>query len=216
MLAAGTFTRSVGLYDDHGNGGTVAVFPLQSDNGQESGEDMSQGTGITQLLWSECSRYLCVVERGSDGMGVWDIRGAGRQLAWLRGRNALTPQRLGAEAIGHEVWAGGTDGRVRVWERLGTKEGSVDPVWEFRAHDGPFASIFSLSPGGMRTQMLIRRTDAVCATTLHPSGSVLATASGQHHLRRRCRDDTREEEESDEDKDEMEEMYDSSLKLWAL
>lgn len=68
---------------------------------------------------------------------------------------------------------------------------------------------------GMRTEMLIRLTDAVCATALHPSGSVLATASGQHHLPRRCRDGSGEEE-SDEDKDEVEEMYDSSLKLWAL
>ena len=139
VLAAGTFTRSVGLYDDHGNGGTIAVFPLQSHNDRESGEE---GTGITQLLWSECSRYLCVVERGSDGIGVWDIRGAGQRLAWLRGRNARTPQRLGAEVTGHEVWAGGTDGCVRVWELLGTAEGSVDPVWEFRAHDGVFAPPF--------------------------------------------------------------------------
>ena len=52
-------------------------------------------------------------------------------------------------------------------------------------------------------------TDAVCATTLHSSGSVLATVSGQHHFPHRCRDGT------DEEKDEVE-MYDSSLKLWAL
>ena len=58
--------------------------------------------------------------------------------------------------------------------------------------------------------MLICLTDAVCAATLHPSGSVLATASGQHQFPRRYRDDTGEE--SDED----EEILDNSLKLWAL
>lgn len=215
VLAAGTFTRSVGLYDDHGNGGTVAVFPLQSNSDRKSGEEgVGQGTGITQLLWSECSRYLCVVERGSDGIGVWDIRGAGRRLAWLKGRNARTPQRLGAEVVGHEVWAGGTDGCVRVWEGLGTGEGIVDPIWQFRAHDGAsnFYSIISFD--GVTTERLICLIDSVCATTLHSSGSVLATASGQHHFPRRCRDGTGEE--SDEDKQEMEEMRDSNLKLWAL
>ncbi|KAL8796188.1 MAG: hypothetical protein Q9195_001521 [Heterodermia aff. obscurata] len=189
VLAAGTFTRSVGLYDDHGNGGTVAVFPLQSDHDRESAEEgVGRGAGITQLLWSECSRYLCVVERGSDGVGVWDIRGAGRRLAWLRGRKACTPQRLSAEVVGHEVWAGGTDGCVRVWEGLGTGEGIVDSVWQFRAHD-----------------------DAVCATTFHASGSVLATASGQHHFQHRRRHSTGEESDEDE-----KETYDNSLKLWAL
>ena len=137
VLAAGTFTRSVVLYDDHGNGATVAVFPLQSHKNRDNGEEgMGHGTGITQLLWSSCSRYLCVVERSSDGISVWDIRGAGRRLAWLRGRNACTTQRRGAEGRGHVVWAGGTDGGFRVGEGLGTGEGAMDPVWQFRAHDG--------------------------------------------------------------------------------
>ena len=59
--------------------------------------------------------------------------------------------------------------------------------------------------------MLIRLIDVVCATTLHSSGSVLATASGQYHFPRGCRDGTGEESDEDE-----QEMYDSSLKLWAL
>lgn len=137
VLAAGTFTRSVGLYEEHGSGGTVAIFPIQNlDDHVSEGGGAGQGTGITQLLWSACSRYLCVAERGSDGVGVWDIRGTGRRLAWLRGREALTPQRLGVEVTDGEVWAGGTDGYVRVWEGLGVEEGIVDPMWEFKAHDG--------------------------------------------------------------------------------
>lgn len=136
ILAAGTFTRNVGLYDGNGSGGIVAIFPLQSPDSLTSEEDVGQGTGITQLLWSTCSRYLCVVERGSDGIGVWDVRGTGQRLAWLRGRKALTPQRLGVDIAGQEIWAGGTDAYVRVWEGLGIKEGCIDPVWAFKAHDG--------------------------------------------------------------------------------
>ena len=137
LLAAGTFTRNVGLYDDYGCGGTVAIFPLRDDDQLVSADGgVGQGTGVTQVLWSACSRYLCIVERGSDGIGIWDIRGTRRRLGWLGGRRALTPQRLGAEVAGHEVWAGGTDGKIRVWDGLGTREGVIDPIWEFDAHDG--------------------------------------------------------------------------------
>ena len=131
LLAAGTFSRWVGLYDGYGRGDTVGVFEVRGDGG-----DVGGGKGITQVLWSICGRYLCVVERGSDGIGVWDVRGTGKRLAWLGRRFAMTNQRLGVEVLGGEVWAGGMDGTVRVWDGLGIKEGVVDPVWEFRAHEG--------------------------------------------------------------------------------
>ncbi|KAL8720532.1 MAG: hypothetical protein Q9225_002624 [Loekoesia sp. 1 TL-2023] len=133
LLAAGTFSRWVGLYDGHGRGGSMGVFELRDEalNKEEAG-----GTGITQVLWSGDGRYLCVAERCSDGISVWDIRGTGKRLAWLRGRDVKTNQRLGVEVVSGEVWAGGVDGNVRLWEGLGMKEGMVDPSWEFRAHDG--------------------------------------------------------------------------------
>jgi len=135
LLAAGTFNRWVGLYDTRLGETTNAIFSLEelSKNGDNG---VGKGTGITQVMWSLCSRYLCVVERGSDGIGVWDIRGSGQRLAWLRGRKALTPQRLGAEIVGGEVWAGGLDGVVRAWEGIGMTQGVTEPFWEFKAHDG--------------------------------------------------------------------------------
>ncbi len=154
VLAAGTFNRWIGLYDGGGSGDTIAVFPLAAASEPEA----EKGQGITQVLWSACSRYLCVAERRSDGVGVWDVRGTGKRLAWLRGRKANTQQRLGVEVMGGDVWAGGTDGVVRVWEGLGMKEGILDPTWQFQAHG-----------------------DAVSSATLHPTGSVLATCSGQRH-----------------------------------
>ena len=152
MLAAGTYSRWVGLYDGFGRGGDAGVFSAGAEDGVE------RAGGITQVIWSVCGRYLCVVERASDGVGIWDIRGAGKRLAWLRGRNARTQQRLSVEVMGGEVWAGALDGAVRVWEGLGMAEGVRDPSWEFKAHE-----------------------DTVSSTTLHPSGSVLATCSGQRH-----------------------------------
>ena len=154
VLAAGTFTRSVGLYDSHGHGDTTGVFSL--NNTPISPE--KEGEGITQLLWSPCSRYLCIAERCSDGISVWDIRGTGTRLAWLKGRKAETYQRLSVDLMGGEIWAGGMDGMVRVWEGLGMKEGVVEPSWSFQAHG-----------------------DVVSSAVLHPTGSVLATSSGQRH-----------------------------------
>ena len=154
LLAAGTFESNVGLYDDHGYGKTNAIFSHLDENDNHEAE----GNGITQVIWDESGRYLCVAERGSDGISIWDIRGTGKRLAWLQGRKAKTQQRMGVEVMNGEAWAGGTDGVMRVWEGLGMKEGAVERDWEFEAHE-----------------------DVVSGVGLHPGGSVLATCSGQRH-----------------------------------
>ena len=134
ILAAGTFGRWLGFYDSGGRGGTAGVFEVGRLD--EDVDGVGDGAGITQLLWSLCGRYLCVVERGSEGIGVWDIRSTGKRVSWLRGREAKTMQRLSVEVVGSDVWSGGTDGVVRVWEGLGEHEGLTDPAYEFRAHEG--------------------------------------------------------------------------------
>ena len=137
ILAAGTFSRWVGLYDSFGRGDTVAIFPMSNPSTTISEEEKKQqGTGITQVLWTPCGRYLCVVERGSDGIGIWDVRVTGKNLAWLAGRNAKTNQRLGVDLIGDEIWAGGLDGLVKIWSGFTGKEGIMKPGVEFHAHDG--------------------------------------------------------------------------------
>lgn len=191
MLAAGTFGRWVGLYGSGGRGDMAGVFEMCKNTKDEHG--VEEGTGVTQLLWSSCGSYLCVVERGSDGIGVWDVRSTGKRLSWLRGRKAKTMQRLGAEVVRDEVWAGGTDGYVRVWAGLGMVEGNVDPSWMFQAS-----------------------SDAVASATLHPSGTVLATCSGQ-----------RRAEDEDEDLDSggppdydhpvrPPKVYSNQVNVWSL
>ena len=137
ILAAGTFGRGVGLYGGWGRGGLVGAFQLP----------VGEGTGVTQVKWSDGGRYLVVVERGSNGVGLWDVRSLGRgRLAWLEGREGRTNQRLGVDVIrrgngsGFEVWAGGTDGKIKVWNGVGMSEGVMNPEWELQAHHGESSS----------------------------------------------------------------------------
>lgn len=137
MLAAGTWTRWVGLYDGAGLGGTVATWSIAEAADVDAGIG---GSGITQTLWSTCGRYLYIAERKCKGVLVYDVRVTGKLVAWLEGRVAETNQRLGVDVFegpgGTEIWAGGTDGVVRVWEGTGKCEGGVPSTWHWKAHDG--------------------------------------------------------------------------------
>lgn len=194
-LAAGTFSRGVGLYDSQGMGDAIGTWSLMGD-----GED---GSGVTSLHWSMCGRYLVVAERGSDGLGVWDIRGTGRRLAWLVGRKARTMQRLGVALgsnlieDGGNVYAGGTDGYVRLWKGIGVREGTIDSDWQWMAHD-----------------------DVISGLGVHACGSVVATCSGsrrdvitdQHDLEEDSGGDSGFDDQSKEDK----KAKDNSIRVWSL
>jgi hypothetical protein len=139
ILAAGTFTRMIGLYDSEGSGDCIAVFSIAL---MGEGRSINRvGTGITALEWSPCGRYLYVAERKSTEILVYDIRVAGRQLKSLTGRTASSNQRLGIHVVpvdrSHEVWAGCDDGIVRVWRQAGEdSEAAGQPYWAWKAHDG--------------------------------------------------------------------------------
>ncbi|KAJ5647832.1 hypothetical protein N7490_004204 [Penicillium lividum] len=160
ILAAGTFTRQVGLYNSNGSGESLGTFSIAKT---EANRDIG-GKGITQLVWSPCGRYLYIAERKSDGVLVYDIRVTGQMLGYLRGRKAITNQRMEIDVISagadgaHEVWAGGTDGFMRGWKNPIYAAGGQDPDWEFKMHD-----------------------DTVTSTVFHPSGSVVATCCGQRN-----------------------------------
>ncbi|PYI23111.1 WD40 repeat-like protein [Aspergillus violaceofuscus CBS 115571] len=161
ILAAGTFTRHVGLYDSHGSGQSLGTFSIA----KTEADPHIGGCGITQLLWSPCGRYLYVAERKSDGVLVYDIRVTGQLLGWLQGRKALTNQRMKIDVVAtgqgdsHEIWAGGTDGCMRVWQNPTYNPGAQEPKWEWKAHD-----------------------ESVSSTVVHPLGNVAATTSGQRYF----------------------------------
>ncbi|PLN83910.1 WD repeat-containing protein [Aspergillus taichungensis] len=160
VLAAGTFSRHIGLYDSNGSGQSLGTFSIA----KTEADSHIGGRGVTQLLWSPCGRYLYIAERKSDGVMIYDIRVTGQMLGWLEGRQSLTNQRMKIDIVpthqgeSHEVWAGGTDGFMRVWRDPTQTAGAQKPQWAWQVHD-----------------------DAVSSTVLHPMGTVAATGSGQRH-----------------------------------
>ncbi|KAI9375505.1 WD40-repeat-containing domain protein [Aspergillus egyptiacus] len=182
ILAAGTFSRNVGLYDAHGSGHSMGTFNIaKSEAVRHIG-----GSGITQLLWSPCGRYLYIAERKSDGVLVYDIRVTGQLLGWLQGRNALTNQRMKIDLVAtgqdnsHAIWAGGTDGFIRSWEDPAFTAGAQEPSWQWKVHD-----------------------DSLNSTVLHPTSNIAATTSGQKHLKNNINDIQTPK-------------VDSSMKIWYL
>ena len=142
ILAAGTFSRHIALYDAGGQGECIGTFTVA---GNEADENVG-GRGITQVVWSPCGRYLYIAERMSNGAMVYDIRKTGHLLSWLQGRHSLTNQRLSIDIYGGKednvgIWAGGTDGSVRTWKNAHLHEGSVLSDWEVSVHSGKTKSI---------------------------------------------------------------------------
>ncbi|KAL4921415.1 WD40-repeat-containing domain protein [Aspergillus aurantiobrunneus] len=158
ILAAGTFSRSVGLYDTNGTGQSLGTFNVS----KTEADRCIGGCGITQLLWSPCGRYLYIAERKSDGVLVYDIRVTGQLLGWLEGRNALTNQRMKIDLVStgqgnsHGIWAGDTDGLMKLWQNPTHAAGAQEPTWEWKVHNNSLSS-----------------------TVLHPMGNIMATTSGQ-------------------------------------
>ena len=184
ILAAGTFSRHVGLYDNSGQGECVGVFCVDGTDADK----MIRGAGITQLAWSADGRYLYIAERKSDGVMFYDIRKTGQLLGWLIDRNAKTNQRLGIDAVcsqdGTTVWAGGVEGNIRQWLNPHEHEGPVEVSMEWQGHEG--SGLFL----GTSATMTDHGIDAVSSIVCHPNGNVLASCSGQRQFGNGGIDDT--------------------------
>lgn len=149
VLAAGTFNRQIALYDGEGQGDLITSFPLYNDI-HSQGAPRLKGAGITQLTWSDDGIYLFVAERQSDVVQIFDMRAPAHRLGWLEGRQARTSQRLSfdlcqrPERPGVDVWAGGTDGVVKAWIDVTSKEGAIKPEesLSFKASSGEYLLLF--------------------------------------------------------------------------
>lgn len=141
LLAAGSRTRYVGLYDAvSGAEVTHLSLPGTMDGKKLRDETLTpmMGDGVSSLKWSPCGRYLYIAERDSDALLIYDVRSFSMALGHCTGRGARTKQKLGfdvwnagaspydIDSIAHEVWAGGTDGKIRVWKDPYLKEGAVE------------------------------------------------------------------------------------------
>ncbi|KAL2267257.1 hypothetical protein VTJ83DRAFT_4534 [Remersonia thermophila] len=188
LLAAGTWTRHMGLYDVGRSNRCVATWSVAGAAASAFGGVDVGGKGVMQAAWSPCGRYLLVNERCSTGLLVYDVRYARRLLAVLEGRDAMTNQRLSCDVLpglervgGFEVWAGTAKGGAVVYEGVGNSEGRVEPSWGWQAHGS-----------------------AVGATAVHPRGSVVATCEGSWRFREEEDDDDDDEEEEAESEDSEE------------
>lgn len=204
LVAAGTWTRSVGVYDLLRAGECAATWSVKDADREMQGYGAGVGgSGILQTVWSPCGRYLVVNERKADGLLVYDVRGTGRLLGVLAGREGDTNQRLSCDVYpaaegksGFEVWAGTKGGGVLVWEGVGDREGYIEPSWDWKGHES-----------------------AVGSTAMHMCGSVVATCSGQWTLVDRGE---REGDDSESDGDGSDllrpriKVGESSLKIWSI
>lgn len=163
FLAAGSSNRTVGIFSSSGHGACETAFPVAPDRFDPDASTYS-GTGITSLAWTPDGKYLLVGERQSNGIHVYDVRNQLRRLAWLSDRNALTTQRMGFSTVptasGLEVWAGGVDGAIRMWQNPGQVEGVCEP-------DVVFADMHG---------------DSVASNIWHPGGAVMASCSGRRRF----------------------------------
>lgn len=207
LLAAGTWTRWVGLYDFARGGERVATWSVAEAAASAVVQDRPSGSpahaaatrggiggaGITQTAWSPDGRYLLVNERQSTGVLIYDVRVTNKVLGFLAGRDALTHQKLDLTVYpdsegmgGFEVWAGTTDGTVKVWQGVGNGQGCIWPSWGFSTVCEPDdEERLPRSPVG--------------SVALHKYGSVVATCTGGWRVT----------EKSDEDEDGMSSSVDS-------
>lgn len=151
VLAAGTRTRCVGLYSVT-SAKEITHFALPGMiNGQRTDNPNLQdiiGQGITQLKWSPDGQYLYVAERSSDVVLVYDVRNFQLALGHCAGRKALTRHKMDFDlwqmddgSGTHEIWAGGTDGKARVWRNPYLREGAVEADEVIDMGEDPVSSV---------------------------------------------------------------------------
>ncbi|KAK3190869.1 hypothetical protein K4F52_003186 [Lecanicillium sp. MT-2017a] len=198
VVAAGTRTRWMGLYDFRKADKAVANWNIASADQDEFGIDVG-GQGINQTLWSACGRYLVINERRSSGLLVYDIRVSGKLLSILAGRQAETQQRLSCDVFGNsngdpgfEVWGGTQQGSVQVWDEVGLHYGVSDSSWNWIAHEAPVSS-----------------------SIVHPSGSVVLTCSGAWDYPLDS-DTPRDSQAAHDSGSRTRILDDSSIKVWSI
>ncbi|KAG0227350.1 Telomerase Cajal body protein 1 [Actinomortierella wolfii] len=186
LYAAGSYSKSIGLYDsktDH----LVLMLKDRDQYGRKKKHKAATAAkvtttttttplgGITQLQFSPDGHYLYSASRQDPWIRCWDIRNTTEVLFWLRRPGPTTNQRISFDIS--------SDGR---WLTTGDALGGVsffdlsEPDREQRARQ---AETGSEGSGGeipnRERYSFIAHEDIVCSATFNPVYPILATCSGQ-------------------------------------
>ena len=172
LLAAGTYSRNIGLYDTLSG---KLLYNLQGHRG-----------GVTQVNWGPEGCYLYSGARKDDEILCWDVRGSGDALFRLP-RAVRTNQRVqfSVDQSGSRL--------ITPSQEDGTSgasdcdcEGGGSGVEGGRAggvHSGARGQlrIFDLCTGSFLTSASLP-TGALCGVQLHPFHQVIAAIAGQRNF----------------------------------
>ncbi|KAK6633411.1 hypothetical protein RUM44_004013 [Polyplax serrata] len=146
--------------------------------------------GVTQIRFSQDGHYLFSGGRMDPEILCWDIRNPGK-LVYSILRKVDTQQKIQFDlsSDGTYLITGTTDGNIKLYNVRNppTKENILEPVAIWKGHE-----------------------DCVNGLNLHPSNSLLASASGQRHFSFVSGD------ESEDDSNEEYPTIENSLKIWSL
>ncbi|BES98008.1 Hypothetical protein NTJ_10824 [Nesidiocoris tenuis] len=123
LIAAGSFSRTIGLYTLEGD--AVCLFK-------------GQRNGLTSLVFSHDGSMLFSGGRMDPEILCWDLRNPGQVLHVLpRVMDTNQRIRISISSDGKHLISGGTDGVIRVWalSDISQKLHTVEPDFKFKAHN---------------------------------------------------------------------------------
>ncbi|XP_077986818.1 telomerase Cajal body protein 1-like [Glandiceps talaboti] len=185
MYAAGSFSKSVGVYSEKAAKNKI-VYLLQGHQG-----------GVTHLKFSPDGNLLYSGGRKDPEILCWDLRNPGVVL-YKMVRNADTNQRMyfDIDSTGQFIVSGNDNGSLTVWDT------HVSPTTDNTNDNEP-----TLQP----VLTYVAHYDSVNGVSLHHTLPLMATVSGQRKFPVPMATDSDNDDEMTTDKIET----DNSLRLWA-
>lgn len=138
MFAVGSYSRSVGLYDER----TDQMFRVldQSVGAVTQVSILSAFCShhliVLQIVFSEDGNFMYTAARLSSEIQCWDLRGTGEVLATYH-REALTNQRIQFATRDGVLFTGQTDGQIKAFSEQGPQL--------FPIHQGILFAVFVYS-----------------------------------------------------------------------
>ncbi|KAG9321519.1 hypothetical protein KVV02_001952 [Mortierella alpina] len=233
LYAAGSYLKTIGLYDaraeelllllrdkshrpHHRANKDGAVKDQDVPQRQRSADAVPPMGGVTQLQFSPDGLYLYSASRQDAYIRCWDIRNTAHVLHRLERPGELTNQRISFDISYDGQWltTGDMNGDISVFDLTSPEDAGTDRlVARYHGHD-----------------------DVVSAAAFHPSGSMLATSSGQRKYELDCfAKDLNSDSDADSDSDSgvdngassqddaeaitpksISTTVDNSIRLWSL